>query len=125
MSTLDEITKEKQRVSEALARVDAQREKLASQLNELEATERVLARDGPLRRARPRFSAERLGSATILERDKDFDPQRPDLCHRGLPLEGTGFAAARASRNYMTMQRCGSARSHVSEFLNITVDSPR
>src|SRR5919202_1734968 len=44
MSTLDEITKEKQRVSEALARVNAQRERLASQLNELEATERVLAR---------------------------------------------------------------------------------
>src|SRR5262249_9586702 len=44
MSTLDEITKEKQRVSEALARVDAQRDKLTSQLSELEATERVLAR---------------------------------------------------------------------------------
>ena len=44
MSTLDEITQEKQRVSEALARVDAQREKLASQLGEREATERVLAR---------------------------------------------------------------------------------
>jgi hypothetical protein len=44
MSTLDEITKEKQRVSEALARVDAQREKLTSQLNELQATERVLTR---------------------------------------------------------------------------------
>jgi hypothetical protein len=44
MSTLDEITKEKQRVSEALARVDAQREKLTSQISELEATERVLAR---------------------------------------------------------------------------------
>jgi hypothetical protein len=44
MSTLDEITKEKQRVSEALARVGAQREKLAGQLVELEATERVLAR---------------------------------------------------------------------------------
>ena len=44
MSTLDEITKEKQRVSEALARVDAQREKLSGQLGELEATERVLAR---------------------------------------------------------------------------------
>jgi hypothetical protein len=29
MSTLDEISKEKQRVSEALARLDAQREKLA------------------------------------------------------------------------------------------------
>ena len=44
MSTLDEITKEKERISEALARVDAQREKLAGQLSELEATERVLAR---------------------------------------------------------------------------------
>ena len=44
MSTLDEITKEKQRISEALARVDMQRDKLASQLGELEATERVLAR---------------------------------------------------------------------------------
>jgi hypothetical protein len=44
MSTLDEITKEKQRIGEALQRVDAQREKLISQLRELEATERVLAR---------------------------------------------------------------------------------
>ena len=43
MSTLDEITKEKQRVSEALVRVDAQREKLTSELSELEATERARA----------------------------------------------------------------------------------
>src|SRR4029077_1441834 len=46
MSTLDEITNEKQRITEALARVDAQREKLTGQLGELEATERVLARYG-------------------------------------------------------------------------------
>jgi hypothetical protein len=44
MSTLDEITKEKQRIAGALARVDAQRNKLTGQLSELEATERVLAR---------------------------------------------------------------------------------
>jgi hypothetical protein len=44
MSTLDEITKEKQRLGAALARVDAQREKLTGQLGELEATERVIAR---------------------------------------------------------------------------------
>src|SRR5580693_8844244 len=44
MSTLDDITKEKQRLNEELARVDAQRERLSSQLSELEATERVLAR---------------------------------------------------------------------------------
>ena len=44
MSTVDEITKEKQRVGEALSRVDAQRERLVSQLHELEAAERVLVR---------------------------------------------------------------------------------
>jgi len=44
MSALDEIIKEKQRIGEMLARVDLQREKLASQLGEMEATERVLAR---------------------------------------------------------------------------------
>jgi cell wall-associated NlpC family hydrolase len=46
MATLDEITKEKQRLGEALARADAQHERLTSQLNELEAAERVLARYG-------------------------------------------------------------------------------
>ena len=44
MSTLDEITKEKQRIAEALAHVNAQRKKLTGQLGELEAAERVLAR---------------------------------------------------------------------------------
>ena len=44
MSILDEVTKKKQRVSEELARLDAQREKLVGELGELEATERVLAR---------------------------------------------------------------------------------
>ena len=44
MATLDEITKEKQRIGEALARGAAQREKLVGQLSELEAAERVLAR---------------------------------------------------------------------------------
>ena len=44
MSALDEITKEKQRLGDALARIDAQREQLVSQIRELEATERVLAR---------------------------------------------------------------------------------
>src|SRR5215471_11630219 len=58
MSTSDEITKEKQRLSEALARVDAQREKLTSQLNELEATERVLARYSTGTQARKRSSAK-------------------------------------------------------------------
>ena len=57
MSTLDEITKEKQRLGEALARVDAQREKLTGELSELEAAERVLARYSRGTRARKTAAA--------------------------------------------------------------------
>ena len=64
MSALDEIIKEKQRVSEALARVDAHRDKLASQLSELEATERVLARYSDSPRARRTVSAKTPTTAT-------------------------------------------------------------
>src|SRR5580700_3739921 len=64
MSALDEITKEKQRISEALARVDMQREKLASQLGELEATERVLARYSKGTQLKKTASARRPITAT-------------------------------------------------------------
>ena len=46
MATVDEIGREKQRISERLARLDAERTKLGDQLNELEIAERVLTRFG-------------------------------------------------------------------------------
>ena len=67
MAALDEITQERQRVSEALARVDAQREKLAGQLSELEAAERVLARYSkgrPAKKASPVTPTAATDSAT-------------------------------------------------------------
>jgi hypothetical protein len=64
MSTLDEITKEKQRIGEVLARIDAQREKLTGQLGELEAAERVLARYSKGTPARKIASAKMLPAAT-------------------------------------------------------------
>ena len=64
MSTLDEIAKEKQRLGEALARVDAQREKLISELSELEATERVLGRYSKAPRARKTAAAQTPTAAT-------------------------------------------------------------
>jgi hypothetical protein len=64
MATLDEITKEKQRIGEALARVGAQRERLAVQLSELEAAERVLARYGTGPRARTTASTQTSTAAT-------------------------------------------------------------
>jgi hypothetical protein len=72
MSTLDEITREKQRVSEALARVDAQREKLTGQLGELEAAERVIARYSKGTPAKKTSSAKTPTMAT-----KAADAARP------------------------------------------------
>ena len=62
MATLDEIGQEKQRISERLARIDAERTKLADQLSELEITERVLTRFG--------------GSADTAERRRRGRPTR-------------------------------------------------
>jgi hypothetical protein len=64
MATLDEISKEKRQISEALARVDAQHEKLSSQLRELEATERVLARYSKSTQARKTGSGKTPTTAT-------------------------------------------------------------
>jgi hypothetical protein len=47
MATLDEISQEKQKLSERLARIDADRAKVAQQLEELEIAERVLSRFEP------------------------------------------------------------------------------
>src|SRR5258705_13607214 len=92
MSTLDEITKEKQRVGEALARVDAQREKLTGQLNELEATERVLARYSKGTQAKRTASAKTPTMAT-----KAADAARP--CGRRRTTTGKPAGDKRSSRS--------------------------
>src|SRR3954447_1435062 len=77
MLILDEITKEKQRVSEALGRVDAQREKLTSQLSELEATERVLARYSKGTQARKTALATAAGAIPAPGRGRRTTTARP------------------------------------------------
>jgi hypothetical protein len=68
MATSVEIEREKNRISERLARVEAERTKLADQLSELEVTERVLTRFGgsadtaaARRRGRPARTAPAAG----------------------------------------------------------------
>ena len=46
MATVDDIGRERQRVSERLAQLDAERTKLSDQLNDLETAARVLKRFG-------------------------------------------------------------------------------
>lgn len=70
MPTMQEIGQEKQKVMERLARLDADREKLAAQLNELEIAERVLTRFGRVEttQRRGRGRPARTTPATAPER---------------------------------------------------------
>ena len=68
---------EKQRISERLQRLDAEREKLSAQLNELEMAERVLARfegkavtTGKRARARPAKTAPVAGEKRSARRNQ-------------------------------------------------------
>jgi hypothetical protein len=85
MSTLDEIANEKQRITEALAHVDAQREKLTGQLEELEAAERVLARYSKGPTTRKTASAKTPTVAT-----KSATPARPGRRSRTATARATG-----------------------------------
>ena len=107
MATLDEISKERQRVSEALARVDAQREKLVGQLGELEATERVLARYSKGPRARKMASARTPIAATKVAaparsggrpRTTAAKPAAAGAAHQASAIRSLPWQAVRRSR---------------------------
>ena len=69
-TTVDQITAEKTKLSERLARLDADREKIATQLADLETAERVLTR---VSKAPP---GRRPRSASAEEAKVDY-PARP------------------------------------------------
>ena len=75
-TTVDQITAEKTKVSERLARLDADREKIATQLADLETAERVLTRVSkapPGRRPRSASAAE--AKAAITPRGRGRPPR--------------------------------------------------
>jgi hypothetical protein len=101
MAAMDEIGQEKQRISERLARLDAERTRLGDQLNELEIAERVLIRfggkadaTGRRRRGRPAIT----GPVTGGERGARGVQKAPsltirDACLRAVQAHGEGTTA--------------------------------
>src|SRR4051812_10698759 len=73
---LDQISAEKTKISERLARLDAEREKIATQLTDLEIAERVLTRVGktPAGR-RPRSASAAEAKAAIATRGRGRPPR--------------------------------------------------
>ncbi|HJU17884.1 MAG TPA: hypothetical protein VJ770_15615 [Stellaceae bacterium] len=68
MAALDKIGQEKQKIAHRLERLDAERGKLAEQLNELEVAERVLSRfEKPERKERHRPDRPAKAAATAAK----------------------------------------------------------
>jgi hypothetical protein len=75
-TTLDQITAEKTKLSDRLARLDADREKIAAQLTDLETAERVLTRvsEAPPGR-RPRSASAAEAKVAITPRGRGRPPR--------------------------------------------------
>jgi len=121
MAALDEITKQKRRVDEALARVDAQREKLAGQLSELEAAERVLTRyskgTGPRKTASantPTTSTTAAAPTRSRERPRTRAVKPADVKRSSLSLGDQVLALATGKTQQEITAACKGARpNHV------------
>jgi hypothetical protein len=98
MATMEEIAQEKQRIAERLARLDADRARLAEQLNELEIAERVLTRfggEGAIRRRRGRPA--RLAPAAGERRARKQPAHGVSLADAALKAVGLHAQGATAS----------------------------
>jgi hypothetical protein len=82
---LDQISTEKTKLSERLARLDAERAQLATELTELEAAERVLARFGKASRPR-RPAPAAAGKAKAPAKSARREPSAASLAERVLAL---------------------------------------
>jgi hypothetical protein len=110
MATPDEIGREKNRIAERLARVEAERTKLADQLNELEIAERVLTRFGGARPSERRRQGRRAGTAPAASTQRRArGSQQPsavslsDATLRAVLALGEG-ATASDVMNYLTRE---------------------
>jgi hypothetical protein len=111
MATVDEIGQEKQRISERLTRLDAERTKLADQLNELEVAERVLTRFGGKvdaterrRRGRPaRVAPVASGQRRARGGQQPANVSLSDATLRAVQAHGEG-ATANEVMNYLSRE---------------------
>jgi hypothetical protein len=109
MATLDEIGQEKQRISDRLARLDAERTKLGDQLNELEIAERVLTRFG--------------GKADTTEKRRRGRPARSEQPATGQRRARGGQQAPNVSLSDATLQAVqahgeGATANEVLDYLS-------
>jgi hypothetical protein len=121
MPIIADIAQEKQRVSEQLGKVDAERSRLQDRLNELEVAERVLSRFGQ------KTSTPRVGARAAASQAKEAgDGARPAARQRRaarsvaqlLPL---GEATLRAVKAHTAGVSADDVRNYLAKHFGLTV----
>ncbi len=124
MPIMAEVTQEKQRVSDQLAKIDAERSNLQERLNELEIAERVLSRFGKQkgetqRRGRPAGSQSKQASGN------GESPRISARRQRGAPPEGQsmplGEATLRAVQAHSGGVSADAVRDYIARQFGLTV----
>jgi hypothetical protein len=110
MAIFDEISNERERVSEALMRVDAQREKLAGELAELEAAERVLARYSKGSGVRRTTSASARGATAPARAGGRMTGKQPASARTSPSLNDQVLALANGKTQREIAAACKGAR---------------
>jgi hypothetical protein len=125
MSTLDDIAQERQRIAERLARIDSERAKLAEQLGELEAAERVLSRFSQPkaaggRRGRRARTAEPAKAVKPAKSTKQAEPRRRQQRRgraRGAAPAKSSLALGDATFRAVSGHGHGATAEEVREYL--------
>jgi len=124
MPIMAEVTQEKQRVSDQLAKIDAERSNLQERLNELEIAERVLSRFGKQkgetqRRGRPAGSQSKQASGN------GESPRVSARRQRGAPPVGQsmplGEATLRAVQAHSGGVSADAVRDYIARQFGLTV----
>ena len=124
MPIMADVTQEKQRISDQLAKIDVERSKLQDRLNELEIAERVLSRfskqtGGTQRRGRPAGSQPRQANGS------GESPRVSARRQRGTPPEGQsiplGEATLRAVQAYSGGVSADAVRDYIAKQFGLTV----
>jgi hypothetical protein len=123
MPIMADVTQEKQRISDQLAKIDAERSKLQDRLNELEIAERVLSRFGKQRgetqrRGRPAGSQSKQASGNgespgVSRRQRTARPVA-----QAVPL---GEATLRAVQAHSGGVSADAVRDYIAKQFGLTV----
>ena len=114
MTVLDQIGQDKQRISERLARLDAERAKLSNQLAEFEVAERTLGRFGgrKVAAAKPKKGPAKTPTAA----------KKPDAqARRQAPAASLSEATLRAVKAHAKGASADDLRKYLSRKFGLTV----